>query len=92
MSENNFYCTICDKNIKENKSAKCDHCIKKCTMCDISIKYHKGKYKCPTCTCRYCEKHLLEIAQYGACPGCWHSDKCDLCTSQTKSIQPWRHY
>ena len=52
-----------------------------CVMCDIRIPIHIGTFKCLTCNCWICNKHLCEMNQYdNRCPGCWCSnDGCILC-------------
>ena len=73
------FCTICNKEEAYNEYAKCHLCFQKCIMCDRREKWHEGKYKCPTCCCYYCDKHITIMKEYGNCPGCWIDGTCTLC-------------
>ena len=71
----------CGNTYMNDKIIKCDDCITFCTMCDVRIPRHKGRYKCPTCECRYCEIHIKDIVIYGECPSCWMNlkEECMIC-------------
>lgn len=61
--------------------------IRKCTMCDIKQPEHQGIYRCPTCNCWTCKKHIKEFENYGSCPSCWLGDNpCIVCNSHLQSI------
>ena len=60
-----------------------------CTMCDVREPTYIGTFKCSTCNCWMCNKHIEIMKQYNnQCPGCWCSnDDCFLCNPDLTTVE-----
>ena len=73
------WCVSCYTSFKKNGFSRCNDCTRKCTMCCCLTPFHEGSYKCFSCNCHYCEKHIETIRYYNGCPGCFSGPPCCLC-------------